>query len=107
VVDGDAEISKKTGPSRTGHYWLRWQQPNFECGAFDQSPILEAPARTRSSGAWHLLGRRSPVGEAAFVFMAYYAKTDIPSGKDEDSVGHWRASGSRCKIVERPKVDRD
>jgi hypothetical protein len=59
-------------------YGLRWVQPHFECGAFDQSPILEAPARTRSSGARHLLGRRSPVGEAAFAFMADYAKTNIP-----------------------------
>ena len=52
--------------------------PHFECGAFDRFPILEAPAWTSSFGARHLLGRRSPVGEAAFVFMAYYAKTDIP-----------------------------
>jgi hypothetical protein len=52
--------------------------PHFECGAFDHFPILEAAARTRSSDARHLLGRRSLVGEAEFVFMAYYAKTDIP-----------------------------
>jgi len=39
-------------------------------------------SNSRSAGAdqivRHLLGRRSPVGEAEFVFMAYYAKTDIP-----------------------------
>jgi hypothetical protein len=95
---------KKTKPCRTGCYRLKWMQPHFECGAFDHSRILEAAARTRSSDARHLLDRSSLVGEAEFVFMAYYAKTDIPY---EDTVGHWRASGSRCKIAARLKVDRD
>jgi hypothetical protein len=45
--------------------------------------------------------------EAAFVFMAYTPKPTFHTDKDEDSVGHWRASGSRCKIVARLKVDRD
>ena len=73
-----SKYQEKTGSYGIGYYGLKWEQPHFECGAFDHSPILQAPARTRSSGAQHLLGRRSPVGEAAFVFMAYYAKTDIP-----------------------------
>jgi hypothetical protein len=86
----------KTRSCRTGRYRAKWAQPHFECGAFDQSPILEAPARTRSSG-----GRRSPVGEAAFVLMAYYAKTDIPyqagmrtllgiGGRQDRGVRSWR-----------------
>jgi hypothetical protein len=37
AVDSDAEILKENKTGRTGHYWLRWLQPNFECGAFNHS----------------------------------------------------------------------
>jgi hypothetical protein len=47
------------------------------------------------------------VWEAAFAFMVITPKPTFHTEKDEDSVGHWRASGSRCKIVARLKVDRD
>jgi hypothetical protein len=89
--------SKKTRPSRTGHYWLRWLQPNFECGAFDYSPILETPALIRSSGARHLLCRRSPVGEAEFVFGPITPRSTFHTGKDRPllSIGGRQDRGVR------------
>jgi hypothetical protein len=78
VVDGDAEILKENKTEQNGSSLAEMAATEFRVRCIRPLSILETPARTKSSGARHLLGRRSPVGEAAFVFMADYAKIDIP-----------------------------
>jgi hypothetical protein len=77
---------QKTGSYETGHHGLNWVKPHFECGAF--RPLYEAPARTRSFG-----DRLSSVGvrrsEGGVCVHALLPNADR-TGKDEDSVGHWR-----------------